>query len=141
VADEYDKRVRGSAIPRSYEPSSADAILIRSEADMKGLLVSNHVWDSDAGEWVKMTQPIVNLGGDLYVSMSDVEKATNETYWKDIRMEYTDGVIDYRGRHTTMNAATNDENWFVEKYTWSAGTCVRIQMQITSWDDRASGWS
>jgi hypothetical protein len=141
MADEVDNRRQGREIPRSYEPVAEDAILIRSEADMKGLLVSNHVWDSDAGAWVKMTQPLISLGGDVHVTMSDVEKAASESYWRDIRMEYSASVIQYRGRHTSLNAATSDTNWFVEKYTWDGNDCTRIQTQVTSWDSRASGWS
>lgn len=142
MADEYDKRVRGSAIPRAYEPNAGDALLMRTEADMKGVLVSLHVWDSDAGAWVKMVQPdIIVNADDLHVTMGDLEKTTSDSYWRDVRMEYSGGEIQYRGRHTSMNAATSDSNWFIEKYTWSGGDCTRIQMQVTSWDNRASGWS
>lgn len=142
MADEYDKRTRGSAIPRGYEPVGGDALLLRVEADMKSLLVGTHVWDATAGAWVKMVQPDINVNAeDLHVTMGDLEYATSESYWKDVRMEYTAGVIDYRGRHTTMNAATSDTNWFVEKYTWSDGVCTRIQMQKTSWDAHATGWT
>ncbi len=57
----------------------------------------------------------------------------------DIRLEYTSNLIDYRGVHITHDAATDDEEWEVWKYTWSGNDCVRIEGPlIGAWDDRAT---
>lgn len=154
MSDENDKRVRGSAIPRMLEPVGSDALLMRTEADMKGLLVSLHVWDTGTGAWVKMVQPTIEAG-DLYVAVDGVEsllgdidehvlnvrRACREKFWRDERIEYSGGKLIYLGRNETMNEATSATTWFIRKYTYDGDDVVRIQAQVTSWDNRASGWS
>ena len=68
---------------------------------------------------------------------------TAGTYWRDVRMEYSDGNIAYKGTHRQNNAGTDETTWVITKYTWSGSDIVRIQGPLLgSWDNRASlGWS
>lgn len=71
-----------------------------------------------------------------YSSESDLK-------WKDKRLDYASGDLDYAGFSETINAATDAGNsWMIWKYTWSGNGLVRSQGPLNgNWDDRASlGW-
>ena len=119
MADESANRREGLPIPRALEPVAEEAKMIRVEGDMGGVLVSNHVWDTDSGAWVKMQQPIVEVDGDLTVTMGDVDKLLAKTYWQDKRFDWTSGNLDYMGVSTTHKASTSAGNlWYITKFTW-----------------------
>jgi len=65
------------------------------------------------------------------------------TYWRDVRLEYTNNQVIYKGSHRKNTAATSDAAWTIVKYTWSGSDLIRIQGPILgAWDDRATlGWS
>ena len=137
MADEAANRRSGAAIPRALEPVGGDAKMIRVESDMGSQLVALHVWSVGASAWVKMTQPIIDAG-DLYVTMGDVEKLLAKAYWKDVRFEFSSGSLLYKGLHTTHEAATDDANWHIFKYTWDGdGNPERIEGPLVgTWDGR-----
>jgi hypothetical protein len=56
------------------------------------------------------------------------------------QFDYTSGNIDYKGINTDIAAADTDPDWIIFKYTWTGDNCTKIQMRITSWTLRASGW-
>lgn len=140
MADDVANRRQGLPIPRGYEPSAGEAKMIRVESDMGSLLVGNHVWDTDSGAWVKMRQPVVDVAGDLTVTMGDVESLLAEQYWKDKRFDWTSGDLDYMGLSTTHKASTSaGDLWWIFKFTWSGGNPTRIEGPLNgNWDDRAS---
>lgn len=109
------------------------------QENVGGLGVQLHIWDAVELEWVKMQQPTLELNGDLTVSMGDIERLLAQNYWKEKRYEYdVDDNPIYIGYHTTINAATNNTNWYVFKYTWNGGNSTRIQgPSVGSWDNRA----
>lgn len=62
-----------------------------------------------------------------------------ESYWRDQRLEYTSGLVDYIGRHHQHKAPTSNENWAIWKFTWTGSDCIRIEGPLTgAWDNRAS---
>ena len=62
-----------------------------------------------------------------------------DAYWKDIRMEYSDGNLVYKGVHTDHNSATSDTGWEIWKYTWSGDGPTRIEGPLSgAWDNRAT---
>lgn len=54
--------------------------------------------------------------------------------------DYTSGNLDYKGINTDRSADDADTDWIIFKYTWVSNNCTKIQMRITSWTNRASGW-
>ena len=60
-------------------------------------------------------------------------------FWGDSRYAYTSNVLDYVGKHTSHNAQTSSDKWYVWKYTWSSDDLVRKEGPLRgAWDDRAS---
>lgn len=58
--------------------------------------------------------------------------------WKETRLDFTSGSLDYRGLNANHGAATSLETWQVWKFTWSGGNLVRIEGPLQgSWDGRA----
>jgi len=98
----------------------------------KILKVFGYVWDTDTLSAVRMQQP---------ATADDLTTAIDGKSWKDTRIEYSSGNAEYVGKHETLNADTSDVEWWVRKFSYSGDDVVRIQGQITSWDDRTSGWS
>ena len=62
----------------------------------------------------------------------------NDYKYPDALYEYTAGVIDYKGEHTSHNPGTDDENWVVYKFTWDGDDLVRKEKLVGAWDDRAT---
>lgn len=125
------------------DAESIDTHMPRIDLDKYTLRVGLFVWDSDSGTWEKMEQPSIDLyADDLTVSMGDVEKLLATSYWKDQRMDYLAGKLVYKGLNTAHGISTSDDSWYIQKYTWSAGTMTRIEGPLVgSWDDRATlGW-
>jgi len=58
--------------------------------------------------------------------------------WKDQRLEYSGSNLVYKGCHLEYNAATSDTNWYITKYTYTAGDITRIGLVKGPWDDRAT---
>jgi len=72
---------------------------------------------------------------------NDIELA--QYYYNNIKIEYdpTSGLVLYRGEHTSLNAATDDPNWVIKRFYYDASErLIEIKIQITSWDNRTSGW-
>lgn len=98
-----------------------------------------YVWNTSTLAWERMQQPVIELSGDLTVTMGDVEKLLAGNYWKDQRMEYSGGNLLYRGLNTTHKTATSATSWYIWKYTFSGEDLVRIEGPLTgAWDNRAS---
>ena len=85
------------------------------------------VWNSSTLIWEKMTQPIAYTQGDL------------DAYWKDQRLDYTSGDLDYKGANTVHKASEGATDWEVWKYTWVGVNCTRIEGPLDgSWTGRAA---
>ena len=63
-------------------------------------------------------------------------------YYNAIKLDYTtEGRVEYRGEHTTYNAATDDPGWVIKRYYYDGnGRLIDIKIRTTSWDGRAVGW-
>ena len=99
--------------------------------------VYNRVWNPTTLAWERMKQPILELAGDLTVTLGDVEKLLAGHYWKDQRFSYTSGDLIYKGLSTTHKAATDaGDLWWAWKYTWTSGELTRVEGPINcNWDD------
>lgn len=97
----------------------------------RSLPVNLRVWDVDLLQWVRMKQPATS------------EEIETSTRFRDVRYEYdSGGNLIYKGLNETMNAATSSTDWYVWKYEYDGnGNLVRKRLQVTSWDNRATGWS
>jgi hypothetical protein len=75
---------------------------------------------------------ILNIGG-----VRDRSQIINlGSYWKDVRREYSNGVLLYEGKHYKHNAPESDEEWAIWKYTTSNGD-VRVEGPLVgSWTNR-----
>ena len=103
-------------------------INIYAEEDAHALRTSGWVYDSDLGQWVRLQQPAMadDISGIKY---------------KTTRIEWVGENPLYIGKHETLNADVSDTNWWIRKYSYSSGKVSLILGQVTSWSDRASGWS
>jgi len=103
--------------------------------DVGALHVSNYVWDTNTLSNVRMTQPLDAAG------IEDIDAASKGVFWEETRIEWSGENPIYIGYNDTLGAATSDTDWQVKKITYSGDNPTRIQIQITSWDLRAAGWS
>ena len=115
---------------------------IKVDPDSKSLRVNLWVWNPLASPnpaWERMKQPIIELTGDLTVTLGDVEKLLAGHYYKDALYEYSGGNLIYKGLSTTHKASQSTGNlWWIWKYTWTSGDLVRTEGPLNDdWDDRA----
>ena len=78
----------------------------------------------------------------LRLLLSFLERFTeyaDDSRWKDQRFDHTSGDLDYKGYNARHKAATTLDNWYIWKYTWVSGNCVRIEGPLIGvWDNRAT---
>jgi len=76
------------------------------------------------------------------VDLTDVEDLLSSDYWKDLRLDWTSGDLDYKGLNTDHDAATDAATWYIWKFTWSGSNPTRIEGPLVgTWDGRAAlGW-
>lgn len=65
---------------------------------------------------------------------------TDDFLWRDQRMDYTTGDLDYRGVSKIHKAGVGDDVWWIWKYTWDATpNCTRIEGPLFgNWTGRAA---
>lgn len=63
---------------------------------------------------------------------------TDSGIWGDTRFDPDDSAPVYIGQHVDMGIATTNQEWKVQKFTYSGSAVTRIQLAYGSWDDRAS---
>jgi len=113
-----------------------DFLNILGERDIGGIRVVNYVWDPNTLTNIRMTQPLTAAG------IEDLDLAAKGIFWEEQRIEYNssnDPV--YVGYNDTLGAATSATDWQIKKITYTGSNPTRIQIQLTSWDLRTSGWS
>lgn len=49
-----------------------------------------------------------------------------------------DGLLIYKGEHLSTSPSDDDENWWINKFTWTDGALVKIQSYTWTWTGRAS---
>lgn len=104
------------------------------DQDTRSMPTNLRVWDSGLLQWVRMTQPLSEGG--------TVEEAVEGVLWEDLRYEYSSGNCVYKGMNETMNASVNADTWYIIKYEYDGdGNCTRKRVQLTSWTNRATGWT
>ena len=60
-------------------------------------------------------------------------------FWRDTRMEYSDGDLIYRGVHYLHNPDTSEGSWEIWKYTWDGSDLVRLEGPLPgAWDNRTT---
>ena len=85
------------------------------------------VWNATTLAWEKMTQTTGYTQGDL------------DAYWKDMRLDFTSGDLDYKGLHIVHGTAEGTATWFIWKYTWVGGNLTMKEGPlIGSWTGRAA---
>jgi len=96
------------------------------------------VWNSSTLQWERMTQPTVNVDGDLTVTLGDVEMLLMGYYWGDVRYDLdSKGNVLYIGKHITKGAATSDSEWYITKYDYdSKDNVIRRRVMKGIWDNR-----
>ena len=69
-------------------------------------------------DWERMKQPILELTGDLTVTMGDVESLLAKSYYKRTKPYiYASGRVKYLCKNTDIDAAEADTDWLCWKYT------------------------
>lgn len=119
-----------------------------SDDDGKVWETGQYVWDTDTLSWVKMTQPMVEVGGDVIANFDEVESLLTDvksllakTYWLDVKYDQASATVLYVGRARTHKASSSTGNlWWIMKYTFNAsGKVTRVEGPLNDdWDDRAS---
>lgn len=114
-----------------------------SVGDEGRIRVRNEVFDPNLLAWVRMKQPTVEVGGDLNITMGDVERILAGNYWKDQRFDYEGNNVVYKGLNVTHKAGTDSSTWYVWRYTWVGNNCTRIEGPLMgTWNGRADlGWA
>jgi len=124
---------------RGNDPDTKAPVIAAIDAETKTLRTNNWVWDPLASPnpiWVRERQTVLELTGDLTVTMGDVERLLADDYWKDERLEYSGGNLIYRGLNTTHKAATSATTWYIWKSTWVSDDCTRIEGPLVgAWDN------
>ena len=114
---------------------AADFLNILGERDVGSIRMSNYIWDTSTLANVRMVQPLTAAG------IVDIDSATKGVFWAETRIEYLGSDPVYIGYNETLGAATSSVDWYVKKLTYTSGNATRIQVQLTSWDLSAAGWS
>ena len=60
---------------------------------------------------------------------------------RDVQIEYSSGLPIYVGEQPEMGAQDTDSTWYVTKIDWTGDVVTRVRHQLTSWNNRASGWA
>lgn len=132
MANEGALSIERTHLAGAVEDVGGTPTRLKADETSGSLRVNLWVWDADTLAWVRMTQPLIDLG--------NLEALLATTYWKDQRYEYSGGNLVYKGLATTHKAATDTGDlWHVWKYTYVDGDCTRIEGPIVcNWDDRAT---
>lgn len=81
----------------------------------------NKVWNTTTLDWDRMKQPILELTGDLTVTLGDVERLLADQYYKRMKSyAYGSTRIKYVCKNTDIDANETDTDWFCWKYTDAA---------------------
>jgi len=124
-------------VPYVHNASENLEVPQRGNTDEGAPYVIPLMWNPTTLAFELPKQPAIEFTGDLTVTMGDVERLLADNYWKDKRLDWTSGDLDYMGVNVTAGAATNAATWYVFKYTWASGNCTRIQGPVVgSWDGR-----
>lgn len=101
-----DYKIVGEGNPAGYD---------EDEEIMKtGVLVFN----TSTLKWERMKQPVIELTGDLTVSLGDVERLLANQYYKRMKpFSYASGRVKYICRNTDIGAGETDTDWFCWKFT------------------------
>ncbi|MBE9592714.1 MAG: hypothetical protein IMF19_04470 [Proteobacteria bacterium] len=100
-----------------------------------------YVWNVDTLAWERMEQPMLELSGDITVTMGDVERLLAEYYWLKFKYDYDgNGNCIYKGKNVSLSAADGDTDWYITRYDYTDNDCTEKRVRITSWTNRAAGW-
>jgi len=116
---------------------------LKVDADTHTLHILNWVYNPSTLAWERMKQPVLELTGDLTVTMGDVERLLAGQYWKDHRIERDGNNLPlYIGVHTTHKASVDDADdpgWWIVKFTRTGYLLDRVEGPLQgAWSNRAS---
>jgi len=81
--------------------------------------VQLYVWDPVGMVPVRMTQPTINIDGDLDVTISDVEALLADRYFQRSKNYYdSKGNLTYKCRNYDVDALETDTDWLVWKLVY-----------------------
>lgn len=129
--------MQGVPVQVVYDPDNDEVLMVATSDSGGAPKVYNFVYNPSTLSWERMKQPVVELSGDLTVTMGDVEAATNNTYWRKTLYDYdvNDNVI-YKGFHITYNAADSDTSHYIIKYTYTGDNVTKKQLAVGAWTNR-----
>lgn len=114
------------------DKNSTPVLLIRDRVDGKiwqadaepstGIQrVQNMVWDPILMQPVRMTQPTINIDGDLDVTVGDVEALLANRYFQaTFPYLHASGRPQYICKNLDIDANLTDTDWYIWKYTDAA---------------------
>jgi hypothetical protein len=88
------------------------------DPDYNLLHILNWVWNTSTMQPERMKQPVLELTGDLTVTLGDVERLLADQYYTRMKIfAYGSGRIKYITRNTDIAAGETDTDWFCWKFT------------------------
>lgn len=126
----YDER--GQLNLQALDSDTQEIVNLLAEGVVKALRVTGWVWDTDSLSWVRAQQPA--LASDF----NNIEAGVTDSYYKDIRIERSNHLVEYEGKHTSTSASTSDPNWVITKYSYTNYEVTRIQKAVGAWDNRGA---
>lgn len=85
---------------------------------VRGMPILAYVYNPTTLAWERMRQPTMEFGGDLEVTMGDVERLLGQAYYKrDKPYTHGSGRIKYICQNTDIDAAETATTWLIWKYT------------------------
>jgi len=101
-------------LPRDSSGSPLHGFDLSERVSKKAL----YVWNPITLDWERMRQPMLELTGDLTVTMGDVEALLSDSYWKRMKPHnYLSGRPKYLCKNTDIDADETDTDWRIWKYS------------------------
>lgn len=108
----------GRVVLGAIDKDTGEIRYVGCDEDSRGLHTNMWVWDTNSTAWVRMKQPVVEVSGDLTITMGDLEALLADHYYKRTKTySYGSGRIKYLARNTDIDAAEADTDWLCWKFS------------------------
>jgi hypothetical protein len=98
-----------------------DEVRMLRLVEQDGLLLvptANYVYHVGDLEWQRGQQALLEVSGDLHITMGDLEKLLADNYWKRMKPYlYASTRPKYICKNTDIDANVTDLDWYIWKYT------------------------
>lgn len=121
MAEILELDANGRNVSGAIDDSTAEVIQLYSDGTSKTLRTNNWVWNTTSLAWERMKQPVIELTGDLTVSLGDVERGVTEQYYAREKYYYSSGMPIYICKNTDVDANETDTDWLIWKLNWTSG--------------------